>query len=195
MITNPLQRAIQDIRYAGETPLLQYDILDSTTLLRHVGPYFSRLNSRRVAIALRLLEMYPIGLHSIAGQPCMLWTCLPHQPVSAIVAAARLRVQTRAIHLQAERVSDPKPLPVPPSPAKCFTPFDWSVLTIRLGRQGMRYPRPREIAKRLNSTADEVNRSLQTIRRMLGLRSLKDAGTFRRVVRDSGILLKDPAFQ
>jgi len=94
-------------------------------------------------------------------------------------------------HLNASHdVIAPRLEPIPLLPT-----FERNVLSLRLQQQGLRYPRPREIAQKLDCATFQVNRALQTIRRKLGLKTLKDMAALRQAVRESGVLMEDPAFQ
>lgn len=195
---NTHSRLIQDLRYAGESPYVQYDILDARTLLNlfqieHPSFY---LNSRRLGRILKGLEMWLIpGLHHVCGRQCRLWTCLPHQPIAGLVAMVRERARTGAVALHMELV--PSQIPGtsgPVEPLPLLPTFERSVLVLRMRPQGLRYPRPKEIAKGLECATFQVNFALQTIRRKLGLKTMKDPAALRRAVRESGVLMEDPAF-
>lgn len=195
---NVPSRVIQDIRYAGESPYVQYDILDARTLLQmfqSTAPHLY-LNSRRLGRILKGLEMWLIpGLHHVCGQQCRLWTCLPHQTIRGLVRIMRNRVRTGAVdlgtHLNASHDTiAPRLEPIPLLPT-----FERDILALRIQRQGLRYPRPREIAQKMECATFQVNHALQTIRRRLGLKTLKDTTALREAVRKSGALMDDPAFR
>lgn len=194
---NAPSRVIQDIRYSGESPYVQYDILDARTLWRifQTSAPHLYLNSRRLGRILKGLDMWLVpGLHHVCGQQCRLWTCLPHQPIKGIVKVVRDRVKAGATDLGTHLIPSfdtpiPRLEPIPLLPT-----FERNVLTLRLQRQGLRYPRPREIAQKLECATFQVNRALQTIRRVLHLSTLKDPAALRKAVRESGALMDDPAF-
>lgn len=195
---NVPSRVIQDIRYAGESPYVQYDILDARTLLRmfqSTAPHLY-LNSRRLGRILKGLDMWLVpGVHHVCGQQCRLWTCLPHQTIRGLVRIMRSRVQTGAAdlgtHLNASHDTiAPRLEPIPLLPT-----FERDILALRIQRQGLRYPRPREIAQKMECATFQVNHALQTIRRRLGLKTLKDTAALREAVHKSGALMDDPAFQ
>lgn len=187
---NTHTRIIQDLRYAGEHPLVQFDILDARTLLRlfHDRAPEMHLNSRRLGRLLTMLEMRPIGLCHIVGQQCKLWTCLPYQPTPTIIAMARDRALNGAVELHKElEIHEYQPHgPIEPQPL--LPSFERQILELRMQPQGMRYPRPREIAKKMDCAIFQVNRALQTIRRRLGLATLKDMAAVRKAVSESGAL-------
>lgn len=193
---NTPSRIIQDLRYSGHLPLVQYDILDARTLLqlfRNTAPHLF-LNSRRLGRILKGLEMRPIGLHHVCGAQCKLWTCLPFQPIAGIVSMVRERVRAGTVELHTELIASPE-IPPPLEPLPLLPTFERSILTLRIQRQGLRYPRPREIAKKMDCAVFQVNFALQTIRRKLGLSSLKDMAKVREAVHKTGALMDDPAFQ
>jgi len=188
-------RIVQDFRYAGPHPFIQYDILCVRALLLeflNVAPHLY-LNSRRLGRILKRLEMRPIGLHFICGRQCSLWTCLPMQPAKGIAAIVRDRLRAGATELHMElKVHEYSP--APPQPLPLFTTFERDVLTQRLQIRGLRYPKAREIAQKLDCAAFQVNFALQVIRRKLHLPTLKDPAALRKAVRESGCLMDDPAF-
>lgn len=198
IIEDSLTRIVQDTRYAGPLPNLQYDILDSTMLLRTIQQTleFKDVHQWQLARVLRYLEMRPIGSKSIENWQCNLWTCLPHQPIEHLVEIVRHRIKTNATELHMELV-----VPAPPGsagpiePIPRLTTYERDVLSMRMRPQGLRYPRPREIAAKLGGFPQQVNFALQRCRRVLGLRTMKDPKALRKAVRESGVLMEDPAFQ
>jgi len=194
---NTPARIIQDIRYAGISPWVQYDILDARTLLQMFQQTTQAhyLNSRRLGRILVTLEMRLVGLYFICGRQCRLWTCLPPQPPERIAELFRERVRTDAkelhMELQPGLLIPDRPL----EPIPFFTTFTRDVLSARLRPYGTRYPRPKEIARLLDCGIVQVNVALQHIRRKLRLSSLKDTAALREAVRKSGALMDDPAFQ
>lgn len=192
-LSNPgLIRTIQDIRYAGKLPTLQYDILDARRLLEEIRQYpeHPHVTAARLAKCLRSLDMAPLGLHSVAGVQCMLWTGLQGCSLVSIVALVRQRAADNATELHMELN------PCPVIPASVHQPLlsetECNVLYLRMKPQGLRYPKPKEIAHRLGLDVNTVNSTLQTIRRKLGLRTLKVMKDTRRAVFDAG-LSRDPA--
>lgn len=187
---NSIHRTVQDIRYAGETPLLQYDILDGCTLL-HVVRADSRyhsLSAARLAQILRQLDMRPLGTASVASTRVHLWTSLPpNQSKSSIVSILRERVKSNMVELRTELVPYP-PIPAHIPRAPRLSDRDREILRLRLAHQGVRYPRPHEIAGRLGITVPQVNLTLQKIRRVLGIKSLKNAVEFRRAAQSAGLI-------
>lgn len=189
-----IARTVQDIRYAGANPLLQFDILDSGMLRQKVCEQFPGVSAVALARVLRYLEMRPIGLHSILGIPSTLWTCYPYGPLDGMLNMVRHRAKTNATELHMElKAHEYQPFgPIERIPR--LPTFEREVLSLRLQAQGLRYPRPSEMAEKLECATFQVNRALQTIRRVLHLSTLKDMAAARRAVRESGVLMDDPAF-
>lgn len=193
-----LARLVQNIRYAGKSPVVQYDILDSHTLLQDVrlNPEFERTHPWHLARVLKYLEMRPIGFKSIEKWKLNLWTCLPYQPEKNFVEIVRHRILTDATGLHMELVVPSAPGtsgPVDHTPR--LSSYDRDVLSMRLRQRGLRYPRPREIVRELGGTVAMVNQALQRARRAMGLQSMKDPVALRKAVHESGVLMDDPAFR
>lgn len=189
-----LIRTIQNLRYEGKLPTLQYDILDARRLLEEVHQHLGHqhITAARLAKCLRSLDMVPLGLHSVAGVQCMLWTCLRGVLLESIVAVVRQRAADNATELHMEL----NPCPVIPAPARqpLLSETERDVLSIRIRPQGLRYPRPREIAHRLGLDIYTVNTTLQAIRRKLGFASWRDMAQVRKAIRETGALMDYPAF-
>lgn len=111
---NKLHCAIQDIRYAGEHPLLQYDILDSRTLLNVLKIDYPLVNAWRLSKILKVLELRPLGIQSVCRQLCYLWTCLPPQPLKNILVVIRERMEKNQTKIGTHLLIDPPPATPPP---------------------------------------------------------------------------------
>lgn len=130
-----------------------------------------------------------MGLVSVKGNRYHLWTNLPPQHPAAIKSIFRDRIVKNLTELRMELVVPGDPLPYSLSPpAPRLSKFDLDVLQIRLEHQGLRYPRPHEIAMRLYCLSVQVNASLQKIRRVLRIKSMKDAPAFRRAAKMAGLV-------
>lgn len=130
-----------------------------------------------------------MGLVSVKGSRYHLWTNLPPQHTATIKSIFRDRIVKNLTELHMELVVPCDPLPYSLSPpAPRLSKFDLDVLQIRLEHQGLRYPRPHEIAMRLYCLSVQVNASLQKIRRVLRIKSMKDAPAFRRAAKMAGLV-------
>lgn len=179
----PLLQLILDIRMAGETPLLQYDILDSKALLYCLQAEYPDLNSWKLGRILRQLEMRPLGLVSVEGKFCNLWTCLPPQPMEAVVELARHRARTNAIELHTE-ITLHSGLTVTPAPKwELLSPMEKEILKMRLDR----HP-PRRIGAMLKLLPHQVYAASQSVQKKLGVRSLRDLAKLRHAAQMAGLI-------
>lgn len=185
-----ITESIQNIRFAGDHPLLQYDLLDAYRLRQRLLAEGFTVTAWRLSRILRAEGMRSLGPISLWGKCCYLWTCLPPQPLVALKDLARERARTNATELHTEILIH-SGLPVPPAaPLTLLTQFEREVLTMRLGRY-----LPRHIAYRLKAERHTVNAACQNIRVKLGLRSWKDKAAVRNAVHKTGALMDDPAFR
>lgn len=183
MTLKPLHEEIADIRYTGEHPLLQYDLLDCRLLLRSLIGNYPLLNSRRLGRILKEMEMRCLGLVSVCGRQCYLWTCLPPQPRADIVKLARERMETNATELHTEILIG-SGLPVPPAAYwSLLTPLEEKVLKLRLDY----YP-PRKIAQELEVFPHVVYKVSQQLQKKLGVVSLADVKMLRRRAQEEGLI-------
>lgn len=179
----PLTQAINDIRYAGEHPLLQYDVLDATLLKTALRDEYPDLNAWRLGKVLRQLEMRPLGLVSVGGRYCHLWTCLPPQPIGAIVGLARHRARTKAVELHTELLIHSGQTVPPAPPWELLTPMEKKLLQMRLER----HP-PRRIGMVLKLLPHQVYAASQAVQKKLGVRSLRDLAALRRAAQSAGLI-------
>lgn len=183
---NSLARRIQDVRYAGASPLLQYDVLDSKALLSTLRAQNFSTKSRYVSKTLRALGMRPIGLHGICGLHCCLWTSLPTQDLDNIVHLVRERMHSGATELHRELVPD-YIAPDAPSPSS-LTSLERDVLSMRL-----QYYPPRRIATLLQVMPGVVYKVSQQVLKKLKLKSFSDRDELRKAAAPA--LMDDPAFR
>lgn len=184
-----LRGHIQEIRLAAESPLVQYDILDSTTLFRIIDPDAAQITAKQLAKCLRALGMRPLGLHSVEGFRCNVWTCLPYQHVDDIVARLRERIQGNLTELKTEILVE-SGLPVPPAARQTFlTPLERAVLGYKI----QRYP-ARRIAAVLNVPRHEVYAASQQIKNKLRVEKLSDPVELKHAAKTKNALMDDPAF-
>jgi len=190
-----LTRIIQDIRYAGMDALLQYDILDAIVLTEKVqnNPVFRYISRAKISKALRALEMRPLGLHTVYGRLCHVWTSAPEQPLAGIIHTLRKRYRTNASRLHMELVLYPIYEQPPREPL--LTDLERDVLAIRIQRFHFQpFHSAKRIAAKLGISIEKVNRCLFYIRRKLKIESLKDTPALRRAIEKTGALMDDPAF-
>lgn len=191
-INNELIQAIKDIRYAGEHPLLQYDLIDAKTLQDVLNAQSIYPNAWQVAKVLQSLGMRRLGLYSIEGFRAHLWTCLPPQEITDILRLAAYRVSTNATRLHTELLIE-SGTPVPPAPPKPFrprlTPLEWGVLDLRL--KG--HP-PRRIAALLNSNPWAIYGVSQSLKMKLCVAHLRNLDELREKAANAD-QMSDPAFQ
>lgn len=184
-----LRGIIQEIRLAAESPLVQYDILDATTLLRLMEKAGAQISANLLARYLRPLGMRSIGLHSVEGIRCNLWTCLPPQPTQAIVARIRERVR-KNISKPELAILVESGQPVPPAERERFmTELERAVLAYKI----QRYP-ARRIAATLGVTVNEVYAAGQQIRMKLNVAKLSDPVELKHAAKTKNALIDDPAF-
>lgn len=189
-ITDELIQAIKDIRFAGEHPLLQYDIVDAKTMLDVLNTQSLFPNAWQVAKVLKNLGMRRLGLYSIEGYRVHLWTCQTAQPLDEILRRAAHRIRTNATKLETELlIESGQPVPPAPNPLprQRLTDFEREVLALRL----QRHP-ARRIAALLNSNKYAVYEASESLRVKLRVASLKNRDELKEKGKDA--LMEDPAF-
>lgn len=182
----PIDQAIADIRYTGEHPLLQYDLLDGRTLLRTLLADYPQLNSHRLGKILKSTDLRCVGLQSICSLQCYLWTCLPPQPIEQIVRLARQRLLTDARELHTELLIH-SGQPVPPAEPWSLLNFqEKRILELRL--EG--HP-PRRAAAIMQLFPHVVYRVSQQLQKKLKVTSLTDTHALRRRAQEEGVIPLD----
>lgn len=188
---NALARIVQDIRYAGELPWLQYDILDSAAILHVLRsksieneslPY---LSNRGLTYTLKMLGMRFIGKFSVCGIKRFVWTSLPPQNTENLIAVLRDRVERNLSHLHMELQLDY--IAPPPATADQFLPMEHAIIHQKL----MGVP-PRDIAARLGLPRLTLYGMSQAILKKLRCLSWKDRAAVRQAAQAMGLPSRNP---